>query len=475
MKKRIPLGLLFISFFSALLLHAEVEMPSSPSTNTQAYSDRNDPSANSCLTITAQEYCDFLNQVAPSDCHHLYDTLMGSDPLAGSIVRLGDAGNYSYEVIAGCENKPVYFTCWLDQARYCNWLEHGSPTSDQDIMSTENGVYDLEGVAEDALCVEAPVHDQAAICWIAEGDADAKAGLSLSFCSSGLPFLITMKGHASPLSLNVNSNPEAKIDSWVGGGTGVGTYLATVVAYSMFLSRDKDPALIENRENNAIAANSTSKELIYPASCQTKSVKPAQIENTPTEHAPAGNALAEDHQLEQSTSRENSFKSLNSANTSSHSIASTVSTQSSGKSILKKEGSGDLKKQNSVRWADQDAEGNKDAASLAQYVSIEPKEERNILANLNDSLIDIETRLSTATEAEERESLKQQQNDLEEDANNYWTSIVEAEKTDSSDFKISHLEKVAQVGYVLLSASLVTELVNYYDHHHSSSKNHQAS
>jgi len=42
-------------------------------------------------------------------------------------------------------NKPVLFVTWFDCARYCNWLHNGKPKGLQNLSTTEDGAYLLNG------------------------------------------------------------------------------------------------------------------------------------------------------------------------------------------------------------------------------------------------------------------------------------------------------------------------------------------
>jgi len=89
--------------------------------------------------VTNCEYAAFLNAVASTDSHGLYNTNMGSDP-RGGITRSGTSGSFSYTVKTNMENKPVVYVSWFDAARYCNWLHNGKGGG-----STETGAYTLNG------------------------------------------------------------------------------------------------------------------------------------------------------------------------------------------------------------------------------------------------------------------------------------------------------------------------------------------
>ncbi|MFI0348127.1 MAG: hypothetical protein ACH346_05085 [Chthoniobacterales bacterium] len=111
--------------------------------------------------VTVSDYCDFLNHVAATDPHHLYDEAMGSNENTACIQRLGEPGSYHYEVITGRENDPITYVTWLDKARYCNWLEASEAGSNNEAPSSttststsnshiedvsETGVYDLTAI-----------------------------------------------------------------------------------------------------------------------------------------------------------------------------------------------------------------------------------------------------------------------------------------------------------------------------------------
>ncbi|OHE77912.1 MAG: hypothetical protein A3F67_09130 [Verrucomicrobia bacterium RIFCSPHIGHO2_12_FULL_41_10] len=93
--------------------------------------------------ITVEQYCAFLNAVAASDPHHLYNEKMESDSSAACIVRSGDFGSYEYQVLRGRENDPITYVSWYDQARFCNWLQNGNQQGEGAAKSTEFGVYSL--------------------------------------------------------------------------------------------------------------------------------------------------------------------------------------------------------------------------------------------------------------------------------------------------------------------------------------------
>ncbi|MDP7266938.1 MAG: SUMF1/EgtB/PvdO family nonheme iron enzyme [Pirellulales bacterium] len=104
--------------------------------------------------VTTGQYTEFLNAVGADDTYGLYNERMsdpshieGDDfPFGGcNIQRSGTAGSYTYSVAAGWEDRPVNYVSWGDVARYSNWLTNGMPTGAQDLSTTEDGAYPLNG------------------------------------------------------------------------------------------------------------------------------------------------------------------------------------------------------------------------------------------------------------------------------------------------------------------------------------------
>ena len=100
--------------------------------------------------VTAGQYCEFLNAVAKSDPHGLYNSSMDSSSYGCQVTQHGTSGNYTYDFSgrpSGTEadwaNRPVSFVSWGDAARFCNWLTNGQPTGPQDLTTTEDGSYYL--------------------------------------------------------------------------------------------------------------------------------------------------------------------------------------------------------------------------------------------------------------------------------------------------------------------------------------------
>ena len=95
--------------------------------------------------ITAGQYGEFLNAVAKSDMYGLYDQSWMEMPNSCNIKRDGLWGSYSYSVAADWANRPVNYIDWGSAARFCNWLANGQPKGTQDLSTTEDGSYFLNG------------------------------------------------------------------------------------------------------------------------------------------------------------------------------------------------------------------------------------------------------------------------------------------------------------------------------------------
>jgi formylglycine-generating enzyme required for sulfatase activity len=102
--------------------------------------------------VTAAQYTAFLNAVAATDVYGLYHTRMDydADPSREgcNIKRLGSAGSYTYSVAPDWADRPVNYVSWADAARFANWLHNGQPTGAQDLTTTEDGSYFLNGIFE---------------------------------------------------------------------------------------------------------------------------------------------------------------------------------------------------------------------------------------------------------------------------------------------------------------------------------------
>lgn len=104
--------------------------------------------------VTAGQYTEFLNAVADTDTYGLYNSKMPEIGNGCGIERIGSPGSFSYSVAADWANRPVNRVSWGDAARFSNWLHNGQPTTGaQDLTTTEDGAYVLDGANDDTAMV----------------------------------------------------------------------------------------------------------------------------------------------------------------------------------------------------------------------------------------------------------------------------------------------------------------------------------
>jgi hypothetical protein len=99
--------------------------------------------------VTAGQYAAFLNAVAATDTYGLYNVNMWALAEGCKIQRTGSAGSYTYSVAPDWANRPANYLSWGDAARFANWLHNGQPTGAQDLTTTEDGSYFLDGMMMD--------------------------------------------------------------------------------------------------------------------------------------------------------------------------------------------------------------------------------------------------------------------------------------------------------------------------------------
>lgn len=112
--------------------------------------------------VTAGQYCEFLNAVAKTDTFQLWSPAMQDNSASAHgcmIVRSGTPGSYTYSVAADRAGRPVNYVSWADAARFVNWLHNGQPTGNQDLGTTEDGAYFLNGATTDAQLASATRQD----------------------------------------------------------------------------------------------------------------------------------------------------------------------------------------------------------------------------------------------------------------------------------------------------------------------------
>ncbi|MHC4091184.1 MAG: SUMF1/EgtB/PvdO family nonheme iron enzyme [Planctomycetota bacterium] len=109
--------------------------------------------------VTAEQYTEFLNAVAATDTYGLYNPDMWTHSRGCKIERTGSSGSYSYSVAVDWADRPVNYVPWGDAARFANWLHNGQPTGAQDLTTTEDGSYYLDGASNSNVELAAVVRE----------------------------------------------------------------------------------------------------------------------------------------------------------------------------------------------------------------------------------------------------------------------------------------------------------------------------
>jgi sulfatase modifying factor 1 len=170
--------------------------------------------------VTNAEYCEFLNAVAKSDIHDLYDPRMDGGPEDwGGISRSGDSGSYTYSVRSGMGKKPVNYVTWESCVRFVNWLTNGQGTGD-----TETGSYTIKDGT-----VTVPDHAALAagktVKWVLPSENEwYKAAYYDPNKAGGAGYW--------PYPAKGDNEPEANLNT--NTPTDVGTYAKVVSAYGTF-------------------------------------------------------------------------------------------------------------------------------------------------------------------------------------------------------------------------------------------------
>ena len=181
--------------------------------------------------VTAGQYTEFLNAVAATDTYGLYNASMDSTSYSACrITQDGNAGSYTYTADSNYLIRPVTHVNFGDAVRFANWLHNGQPTGPQDLTTTEDGAYFLNGVNDDANL--AAVNREADWTWaIASEDAWYKAAYYDSYTSSYFDYATSgdtaPTGEAPPGGVNSAS-------SSIGYLTDVGAYTSSTSPYGTF-------------------------------------------------------------------------------------------------------------------------------------------------------------------------------------------------------------------------------------------------
>ena len=117
--------------------------------------------------VTIADYTQFLNAIATTDTHGLWNNAMQASATIAGITRSGSPGSYVYAAMTGTSGSapysqggtapfrtttgidssrhPITFVSWFSAARFANWMSNGQPIGAQDNTTTEDGAYTLNG------------------------------------------------------------------------------------------------------------------------------------------------------------------------------------------------------------------------------------------------------------------------------------------------------------------------------------------
>ena len=164
--------------------------------------------------VTNAEYCEFLNAVAKTDRHQLYDARMAAQ--YGGIIRQGSSGSHTYKTKPDGGAKPIGFVTWHSCVRYANWLSNGGGSGD-----TETGSYTFNGGR-----VTAPNHAELATAtttkWVVANENEWYKAAYYDANKPGYwPF--ALKGGSAP-KCNLNTDQVRNVGSFEDAPSPYGTF-----------------------------------------------------------------------------------------------------------------------------------------------------------------------------------------------------------------------------------------------------------
>lgn len=161
--------------------------------------------------ITAGQYTEFLNAVAATvDTYGLYHEYMANitDSPPGrscNIQRSGSPGGYTYTVPPDWANRPVTDVSWGDAARFCNWLHNGQPTGMEDLTTTEDGSYFLNGATSNDQLLA--IHREPDATWVIPSEDEwYKAAYHDNNCANRHYWTYPMRTDSAPRCVDDNGN-----------------------------------------------------------------------------------------------------------------------------------------------------------------------------------------------------------------------------------------------------------------------------
>ena len=191
--------------------------------------------------VTASQYTEFLNAVAATDTYTLYDWRMMSaldptNPAYCKIEQFGVSGSFTY--VANRPDVPVNMVDLGDAIRFVNWLHNGQPTGLQDLTTTEDGTYFINGgttggAMQNAIiagrAVDALFHLPSESEWIKAARYDASTASYWAYATQSniVPIAEVPPGGVNSANYNKLVLPNGSLYD-------VGSYVASVSPYGTF-------------------------------------------------------------------------------------------------------------------------------------------------------------------------------------------------------------------------------------------------
>lgn len=178
--------------------------------------------------VTAGQYCEFLNAVAKKDTFNLWSPLMWDSKHGCKIERIGEEGSYAYSVAPDRADRPVNYVSWRDAVRFANWMHNGQPIGSQDLTTTEDGAYFLNGITSRQDLMEV-TREPDAVWFVPSEDEWYKAAYHKNDGVTGNYWRYPTGTNLSPSNDLIDPDPGNTANYWQGGYTLGEPYYTTEV------------------------------------------------------------------------------------------------------------------------------------------------------------------------------------------------------------------------------------------------------
>jgi formylglycine-generating enzyme required for sulfatase activity len=156
--------------------------------------------------VTVAQYVVFQNAVAATDTYGLYNPEMWASDMGCKIQRHGAPGQYRYRAARDWADRPVNFVSWGDAVRFVNWLHNGQPSGAQDLTTTEDGSYLLNGARSDSALLK--VTRRAEATWVIPSEDEwYKAAYHANDGATGNYFSYPIRSDRGPSNDLIDPDP----------------------------------------------------------------------------------------------------------------------------------------------------------------------------------------------------------------------------------------------------------------------------